>query len=511
MKKLKSIRLKLILIALLPVFIITSLVVYSDVQHTRMTLIDSQKEKAVLLSNIIKKSLVILMIENKWYELQSLLEDFTKESPELKEVRIFNPDTGYIIASADEKDIGKKIYERDWEVFKRGDERAFIIEKDGLTFATRVSPILNEPACYRCHSREKHILGVIDVEVSLERAGHYIKESSFKHFSGLAIGFVFISIIFIIGSELIINKPIKRLAHAMQKVESGDLTVRLKSHGYDEISYLTGSFNNMISSLEAAKKEIESYHIQQMEKASRLASLGEIMSGIAHEIKNPLTGISCAIQVLCSEIGADDSKKEIVNEVLNQIKRLDRTVKDLLDYAKPKPPSFSLLNLREPIEKALFLLYPEAKRRNVDVTVEVSEDMPMVIADSDQMQQVFLNLSLNAVHAMPNGGTLKIKLSQVDYDKELQKELKIKTKENKIAVIRFEDTGIGIAPEDIDKIFEPFFTKKTKGTGLGLPISYKIVQEHGGDIDVKSEVGKGSVFSVYLPISGPYLQGEVIG
>jgi len=511
MKQFKSIRLKLILIALLPVFIVTSLVVYSDVRHTRMTLIDFQKEKAVLLSNIIKKSLVILMIENRWNEMQSLLEDFTKESSELKEVRIFNPETGNIVASADIKDVGKKIYERDWDAFKRGDEMAFIIEKEDSTFATRVSPIMNEPACYGCHSREKHILGVIDVEVSLEKAGHYIKESTFKHFSGLAIGFLIISAVFVIGGELIINKPIKRLANAMQKVESGDLTVRLKRSGNDEITYLSESFNDMISALESAKKEIESCHMQQMEKASRLASLGEIMSGIAHEIKNPLTGISCAIQVLCSEIGQDDSKKAVVNEVLNQIKRLDRTVKDLLDYAKPKPPSFVLLNLRDPIEKALFLLYPEARSRNVDVKTEIQEDMPMVIADIDQMQQVFLNLALNAVHAMPRGGTLKIKMSQIDYNEELQKELRIKTKDHKIAEVRFEDTGIGISPEDMENIFEPFFTKKAKGTGLGLSISYKIVQEHGGSIAVKSEVGKGSIFTVYLPVSGPHVKGEAIG
>lgn len=510
MKLLQSIRFKLILIALLPVFIVTSIVVYSDVRHTRISLIDSQKEKAILLSDMIKKSLIILMIENRWQEMQALLEDFIKESPELKEVRIFNPETGNIVASADKKEVGKKIYERDWEMFKKGIKNPFIIEKDGTTFATRVSPIMNEPACYGCHPREKDILGVIDVEISLDRAEHYIKESTIKHFSGLAIGFLIISMIFVIGGELIINKPIQRLASAMQRAESGDLAVRLKKGGNDEISYLSGAFNDMISALESTKKEIESCHMQQMEKASRLASLGEIMSGIAHEIKNPLTGISCAIQVLCSEMEPDDSRKAIVNEVLNQIKRLDRTVKDLLDYARPKPPLFAPINLKDPLDKAIFLIYPDARNRNVDVQIEIQDDMPMIMADIDQMQQVFLNLSLNAVHAMPKGGILKIKASQIDYN-DIKDSVQIKTKDNKIAAISLQDTGIGIAPEDMEYIFEPFFTKKAKGSGLGLSISHKIIQEHGGAITVKSEVGKGSIFTVYLPINSDHGKGEASG
>lgn len=504
MKLLKSIRFKLILIALLPVIIITSLIVYSDVKNTKEKLIESQKEKAVLLSDTIRKSITLLMIENRWAELQSLVEDMIKGNPELKEVRIFHPSSGRIIVSADTKEIGERIYKEDWERFKRQEEYPYIIRKDGNLFATKITTIKNEPACFKCHSPSFRVLGVIDVEVSLATAEQYIQELTFKHFSGLIIGFFVISAIFLLGGELIINSPLNRLTKAMKRVESGDFSVRIEDGRDDEIGYLTSVFNNMINTIELSKKELQKCHLQQMEKASKLASIGEIVSGIAHEIKNPLAGISCAIQVLHSEIGNDETKKTIINEVFNQIKRLDRTVKDLLDYAKPKPPTLVLTNINDIIRRILFLIYSEARNNKVVIETDIEEGIPEFMIDPDQMQQVFLNLAINAIQAMPGGGRLGIKIFQKDYS-EIQEQIQLPSKNDKILIMKFEDTGTGISQEDMENVFEPFFTKKTKGTGLGLPITQKIINEHGGKITVQSELGKGSVFTIYLPIKTSHL------
>jgi signal transduction histidine kinase len=236
-----------------------------------------------------------------------------------------------------------------------------------------------------------------------------------------------------------------------------------------------------------------------MQRAAKLASLGEIISGIAHEIKNPLTGISCAVQVLQSEMSEDDDSRMVTGEILNHIKRLDTTVKALLNYARPKPPCLLSLKINDILDKAVFFVQPEANKQNVLIEAEIEDDIPDVMMDPDQMQQIFLNIIINAVQAMPEGGNLKIEISVKDYTK-VEGEIAEMLACEKILAVTFEDTGVGIKREHMESIFDPFFTKKSKGTGLGLSISQRIVQEHGGEISVKSEVGKGSIFTVYLPI-----------
>lgn len=499
MKIFKSIRFKLTFISLLAVFFITTLIVYSDVRDTETRLINTQKEKAVLMSDIIKQSIMLLMLENKWKEAQILIEDLTKSNPELEEVRIFHPLTGRIIVSADKKDIGKQIYSEDWNNFVNKKNEPFVIKKKDTIFATRVSTIDNKPACYRCHPQEQKVLGVLDVEVSLLVAQKSILEATYRHFTGLIIGFVVITIIFLISGELLISRPLMRLTGVMKTVESGDLSVRAKHFSQDELGYLALAFNNMIDALESAQTTVAYCHKQQMEHAAKLASLGQIVSGIAHEIKNPLAGISCAVQVFQSEMAENDPQREIVTEVINQINRLDKIVKDLLSYAKPKAPHYLPVKIAEVVDRALFFIYPEARKQDVVIDLQIQEDIPDIIIDPDQMQQVFLNLIVNSLQAMPAGGKLTISATQEEYakTKDMTHDLAAC---DKLFVISVQDTGNGIAPEDLDNIFQPFFTKKTRGTGLGLSISRRIVQEHGGEITVSSELGRGSRFVVYLPV-----------
>jgi signal transduction histidine kinase len=493
MKIFKSVRFRLLILSLLVVFVITSMVVLSDVLDTNERLIAAQKEKAVLLSDTIKQSIMLLMLENRWKELQILIEDLSKNNPELKEVRIFHPVSGRIIVSNETEDVGKRIYEKDWNRFIKQEESPFIIKKQDSMFATRVVPIKNMPPCYRCHPPEQKTLGVLDVEISLAVAQESIRASTYKHVTGLVVGFVVISLIFLIGGERLINTPLRELADVMKKVESGDLSVRIGETRKDEFGYLSGAFNHMIDTLGC--------HMQQMERAAKLASLGEIISGIAHEIKNPLAGISCAVQVFNSELSDDDSRKPVITEVLNQVNRLDRIVKDLLSYAKPKPPMFAPSRISEILEKTLFFVYPEAKKQNIVIDNQVGSEIPEILVDPDQVQQVFLNITINAIHAMPNGGILTISALKKDRQ-EVQDEIKKQVQDEKFIAVKFHDTGKGISPEDLAYIFEPFFTKKAKGTGLGLSISRKIIQEHGGEITVESEVGKGSLFAVYLLMKG---------
>jgi hypothetical protein len=316
------------------------------------------------------------------------------------------------------------------------------------------------------------------------------------------ISFIFIIVIFWYAVTRLIDRPIQSIVKAIKRVEEGDLSVRLETTRNDEFGELARSFNGMVESLELAREEIEMCHSQQMRRAAKLASLGEMASAIAHEIKNPLAGISSAVQVLISDFNDDDPKKKIMNEILNQVKRLDRAVRDLLAYAKPTPPKMAYNDINDVLEKALFFIQQVAKKGRTNINTSLDKNLPKIMIDADQIQQVFINISINAIQAMPEGGDLNISTELISSERMKEETDDPLDKRYEWIKVSFKDTGIGIPEHDRDKIFDPFFTKKGKGTGLGLSISQRIVEEHSGRITFTSEVGKGSVFLVYLPVKG---------
>jgi hypothetical protein len=498
MKLLRSVSFKLLSVALIVVFFINTVVVLSDLYETRKLLVETEKESAVMHSSLILKDIEILMLQKNSGGLQVLVEHAAREHPELHDLRLFSAETGRITASADRKEIGTSIYAEDWKKFVKGEFQSFVIEKGGKVFASKIVPVRNKPSCTGCHPSDRPVLGVIDLEISLDKAVSSVKDLAIKQFSGLVAGFLIILTVFLLQGARLITRPLKELTEGMRKVGAGDLKVRVKEGRQDEFGYLAKGFNSMVSSLDEAKKQIQELYSHQMERASKLASIGEIVSGIAHEIKNPLTGISCAIQVLNAEYADDSHKKAVVSEILNQVKRLDRTVKDLLNYARAKPPQIVLTNVRNVLDKALFFVYPEARKQNVEISMKYECEPCDILIDPDQIQQVCLNLMINAVQAMSSGGTLTITARTIGGE-EFSNVTGRSQGADRALAISFEDTGKGIPPEDIPHIFEPFFTRKTQGTGLGLSISHKIAQDHGGDIIVRSRVGVSSTFTLYLP------------
>ena len=503
-----SLKFKISAIAFILVSIIMTATTWRDIKETEQRLLNSQQEKTELLSDRIAHGIMVLMLNNQWKDLQDMMAGLVRNSKDLKEIRIFLPDEkGTIAVSSDPGEVGKEIYIEDREKLLKNDFDVFILSKNNLRYSSKLTPIKNQPACHKCHAPEKDILGVLDIEVSLAAVDSSIKTFKKEHLRDAFIGFALIIGAFLLVVGLLIDRPISKMIHTIKNIEKGNLSFRMNASKKDEFGLLANSFNNMLESLESAKTEIEHCHLEQMQKAARLASLGEIISGIAHEIKNPLTGISCAVQVLQSEFRAEDNKKAITAEILNQINRLDKIVKDLLSFAKPKPPEFLQAKINEVLEKALFFVYTEAKKNTIEIETDIEMDFPLMRIDPDQIQQVFLNLMINAIQATPEGGKLNISIHQKNYS-EVKDRIKKPFNSEKVLEIKFHDTGKGISPEDMSSLFEPFFTKKTKGTGLGLFISQKIVQEHGGEITVESEVGKESVFTVYLPVAA--IQNEPV-
>jgi signal transduction histidine kinase len=350
-------------------------------------------------------------------------------------------------------------------------------------------PIYNDEPCYGCHGHKLRIIGVLDVNYSLaETRQKMLEATKLVIFSTIAIILILSASISLVMLKFV-RRPLNLIVENMARVEQGDLSVRIKEERQDEVGRLITSFDSMVDKLDTAKKELEHYHFQQMERADRLASVGEMAAGIAHEIKNPLTGIAAAITIIKEDFDPDDSRGEIVNEVLEQIKRLDKTVNDLLFFGKPALPEPTYVNINSIVEKTLSFASQHKSGRNIVNKLELEATLSPVYVDPKQIQQVFLNLILNALQAMQNDGVLTVRTALVE-------------KEGvKWARVSIADTGPGIPAQILSKIFTPFFTTKAQGTGLGLAICHKLVTQHGGELSVVSEDGLGTIFTVDLPIT----------
>ncbi|HEY5997613.1 MAG TPA: ATP-binding protein, partial [Candidatus Deferrimicrobiaceae bacterium] len=346
----------------------------------------------------------------------------------------------------------------------------------------------------RCHRAEREILGVLDCCLSMEDTE---KKIAFNRvlmlsFTGLAI--VLTSGLIAVLLKRLVSTPVANLVRTMESVEAGKLDGRVEVRSDDELGRLGSSFNEMIRKLSEAQAEIERFHHRQLARADRLASLGEMAAGIAHEIKNPLAGIFGAAQILAREFPEGDSRREIVDEMTALIRRLDNTIRDLLNFARYTEPRFSRANINEVIDKVLFLVrqIPEGKRARI--VREFDPAMPAIEMDQEQIKQVFLNLALNALQAKPDGCTLTIRtFAEVPED---VPDIKARAR---FAMAQVADDGPGIPSDKIGKIFHPFFTTKESGTGLGLSMTRKILDLHDGWITAASEPGRGSTFTVFLP------------
>ncbi len=294
---------------------------------------------------------------------------------------------------------------------------------------------------------------------------------------------VFIFIVFRLF-EKIINQPLSKLKEEMKKVRTGDLKVRVEPKKNDKIGELTRSFNLMVEDLNEARMEIEKLHNHQMEKAGHLASLGELAAGLAHEIKNPIAGITSSMEIIYQKTPPENPEKEIFLEILNQTQRIYMIIQDLLSYAKPKPLSRELVDINQTINHAIILARPQITDEKIDIDFSPLSGDAVFLLDENKIQEVILNLILNSIAAIEKTGKITIILS------EKRDEL----------VISIADTGKGIQREHLGKVFSPFFTTRRKGTGLGLSICNRVVEEHNGSIQVISRLEEGTEFIIKIPI-----------
>lgn len=300
---------------------------------------------------------------------------------------------------------------------------------------------------------------------------------------GVAGAVVICAVLFMVLA-VVIHRPMLELQKKIAQVQAGDLFVRVEfADRNDEIGDLGRHFNDMVQQLRESREEIERLHRTQVSRAEHLATLGEMAAGLAHEIRNPLAGIAGVMEIVGRDLPPNSPAIEVLGEVRHEVLHINRIVSELLEIARPKPPVYQIGNLVAVAEHATLFARDQAAARKVTMEVVKDEPLPELEFDSGQVHQVLLNLLLNAVQACSEGGSVRVAFASNE----------------KTVTVSVSDTGKGIPPAVLPNIFRPFFTTKGDGTGLGLSLARRIVEDHGGRLEATSELGIGSCFTLSLP------------
>jgi len=321
----------------------------------------------------------------------------------------------------------------------------------------------------------------------------------------LGIGLIGVVIVMVVSNFVAgrISKPLGVMRDVAKQIAAGDYTKDISVESGDVVGELGVAFNTMTKKLFSAQKELQQMvktledrveertrEIKGMQKelfqVEKMASVGRLAAGVAHEINNPLTGILTNASLLMEDFPGEDPRHEDLKTIVNETLRCRKIVKDLLDFSRQTKPERKFMNLNEVLNATCKLVDNQISFKNSVIKKNLGESLPHVMLDKGQMTQVFMNILLNASDAMPEGGEIVLDSRLSSDDRFIQ--------------VSITDTGIGINSKDIDHLFDPFFSTKGYGTGLGLAISYGIVQQHGGMIEVKSRKGKGTTFTVKIPV-----------
>jgi signal transduction histidine kinase len=292
-----------------------------------------------------------------------------------------------------------------------------------------------------------------------------------------------------------VQRPMVELQQKIAQLGGGDLNASVSfSHRNDEIGDLGRNFNQMVQQLRDSRLEIERLHRTQMTRAEHLATLGELATGLAHEIRNPLAGIAGVIEIIGRDLPTTSPARLVVKDVRQEIARINHIVTDLLQTARPHPPTVRKSDLNTTVEHAVMLGRQQALAKSVEIDLRKDPTLQEIEHDSDQIHQVLLNLLLNALQAID----LRLNDFQTNGQNGM---ISVTVKQSgAMAVVEVADNGRGIAIDNLPNIFRPFFTTKGDGTGLGLSLARRIVEDHHGRIEVSSTVGQGTTFAVLLPL-----------
>lgn len=476
------------------------------------------------LSETIKKSLQYDMLINRKEDAYRVMDTIADQSG-IERVRIYSSE-GKIIFSTNKEEFGKMVdqkaeacfgchsEERPLEKLHTSERNRIFQSPRGYRILAMINPLYNERDCYSsdCHAHPKSqkVLGVIDIAISLEESDKGLVATRNQVILSNALSITLVSIVVLIIFASFVGRPIKELVQGQSKVASGNLEYKIPISKNDEMGFLAHSFNQMTGNLKKANEEItelirtlelkvdertiELKEAQsQLLQSEKLAAVGKLAATVAHEINNPLTGVYTYIKLMLRKLeerNADNDPdllkfRNYLTTMSKEVNRIKTIVQELLEFTRQKEPERKQVDINSIMEESIHLINNELNIKEIKVVKNLNP-IPEFLVDPSQIKQVFVNIMVNACEAMDGGGMLTVNSTFSESEK--------------TAIVEITDTGHGLSPENLSKIFEPFFTTKSKGTGLGLSVVFGIISKHNGKIEVESEIEKGTLVRIILPV-----------
>jgi len=525
----KTLKIKVVLYLGVALTVATLIFVLLILRHYRDNLLQTATSHVTQLSEVITKSTRFAMLQNQPSYIIRIMEDVGGQEGIVK-VRIFSKD-GTIIHSSDWSEIGGEVdkkaeacthchqSEQPLDQIPK-DKRARIFSSpEGGRLLGSMDVIRNEPSCYNAscheHSKDQSVLGVLDIVYSLDDIDRDMWFST-VNIAGFSMGFIVIASLcvgFLVHRMVYV--PLRDLEDGAKRLSIGILQQPIPVRSHDEFGQLANSFNSMTETIRKSQDELQDWtrtleekveektrelYIASAESAQRekLASVGLLAAGIAHELNNPLTGVLTFASLVRKKIPDDSPEAEDLDLVIGETKRCATIIRRLLDFAREKTPENKFFDLNKIIENTTQFIERPAYLNDIEIDLKLDPDLPQVWLDEDLMRQVIMNMLVNAQQAIEGQGKITIQSRVLPEARSLEPDMKPVP----VVEISVTDTGCGIPEKDLQRIFDPFFTSKGvgKGTGLGLSVSHGIVRAHGGAIEVESEMGQGSTFRIYLPL-----------
>lgn len=499
---------------------------YINVKNFRTSILNYAISNADQIAEVINQSAYDAMLKNDKNSMYEMIKRIGQD-PNFEHIRLIDKQ-GRVVFSSTANEIGT-ILDKNAEActmcHKKDDnprlhvsqaQRSRIfVNRSGKEVLGFTKAIYNQPACITAachvHSDKHNVLGMLDIIVSLDEMNKKSSEYRREFFIFTCFLLIFTGVLINVLMQKMVNRPVKTLRKHANMVAAGILDARVSATSDDELGQLADSLNMMTVSLKMAQDELKDWgnsleskveerteEIKRIEhylrRSEKLASLGKLVAGIAHEINNPLTGVLLYASIIDDDKRLPPELRHDIEKIISETKRCADIVSRLLEFSREAMPHKEAICLNLLIDKVINLVHKQPSFHEITIVRNYAGNIPDVLVDPGQIQQVLINMVINASHAMYDGGTLTISTI---------------TDENRSTVItEITDTGCGISEDDLVHIFDPFFTTKSEGTGLGLSISYGIVENNGGRIEVKSTLGHGTTFTVILPAYNSSLLDE---
>ena len=521
-----SISTKLIALLLASLVVIFSLLGYLNIRLQQRHLEAATLTAAERVSDVIRRSTAYYMLRNDREGLYHTIQTMADE-PGMVKVRIIDRD-GRITYSTDSSELNRIVDKRGEACYgchaqsqplsrlDRPDRFRIYRNGGGKRVLGIITPIENQPRCSNgpCHAHpaSQQVLGVLDTNLSLAKADAQLAENNLLSVAYTLAAMLIVAALSWVYIVRVVGKPIRELAGGTDRLARGDLGFQIEVRSLDELGDLARSFNGMSMQLDDANRELMAWNkmlerrivekTSELKKAyehvllvEKMATVGKMAAVVAHEINNPLAGILTYAKLMRKWVDRGDMKGEKLKEagecldlIGGESRRCGDIVRNLLTFSRTVPMNVETVDVNMIIDRAVRLVHHRLELDGIELQLHVDDTLPKVHCDSAQIEQVLLALIMNAIDAMPHGGNLWLRTAINQTGDGIEIEVR--------------DDGIGISPEVLPHIFEPFQTTKEpgQGVGLGLAISHSIIERHQGRIEVDSQLGKGTVFKVVLPV-----------